>query len=182
MPEYKIRYWIVVRDDGLNDGKGTPLSQEYYNEDEARKTALELSRNSGSLHVLLPRERTWDGTSAYMRAMQNLRKKGCPDCRGLGYQDDASPGDIYVNSWICKTCRGTGFDPKQDLENVLIATLQAIREGKEVPKCPGVHNFLPITEAQAEFFGTRPVIARCIKCAQAMQVPANTLPVKGRWY
>lgn len=38
-----------------------------------------------------------------------LKSHACPDCRGLGKQNDLEPGDISYNEWKCPPCKGTGW-------------------------------------------------------------------------
>lgn len=33
----------------------------------------------------------------------------CVDCHGQGYCDDSAPGDISFRTWICDSCKGTGY-------------------------------------------------------------------------
>ncbi len=34
----------------------------------------------------------------------------CGNCAGIGKLDDAEPGDIYFNEFVCPLCNGTGKD------------------------------------------------------------------------
>ncbi len=45
----------------------------------------------------------------YLELLEALKACKCPECSGLGYVDDAEPGDTYFNKWECKSCQGTGF-------------------------------------------------------------------------
>lgn len=47
--------------------------------------------------------------SKYHDLIKQLESAKCPDCRGMGEMDDAEPGDIYFNTWVCTSCNGTGL-------------------------------------------------------------------------
>jgi DnaJ-class molecular chaperone len=49
--------------------------------------------------------------NSYQQAKLELENTRCPTCDGLGDCDDAGPGDIYFETWICPDCRGTGLKP-----------------------------------------------------------------------
>lgn len=48
----------------------------------------------------------------YYALKNRIESFRCKTCRGLGTCDDADPGDIMFNTWTCRTCNGSGFDPK----------------------------------------------------------------------
>lgn len=50
-------------------------------------------------------------TSAYNVIHQALEETKCPDCYGYGKKNDAGPGDISYNEWVCSRCQGTGLNP-----------------------------------------------------------------------
>ncbi len=45
----------------------------------------------------------------YTVAMSQLVARRCPTCAGSGECDDAEPGDIGYNKWVCTDCYGSGF-------------------------------------------------------------------------
>jgi len=45
----------------------------------------------------------------YQRELQNLDAKKCKMCDGTGKINDAEPGDIFYNIYVCSTCKGTGI-------------------------------------------------------------------------
>lgn len=42
---------------------------------------------------------------------QRLSELRCDDCKGRGEKDDVGLGDMYCNTWTCKTCGGIGIKP-----------------------------------------------------------------------
>lgn len=48
--------------------------------------------------------------SSYQDLKDQINKLRCSHCHGLGYKDDAEPGDISYNQWCCNSCKGTGFE------------------------------------------------------------------------
>jgi hypothetical protein len=50
--------------------------------------------------------------SEYLRRAALLEEERCPGCYGLGKCNDAEPGDIYYNEWVCPACNGSGVTPK----------------------------------------------------------------------
>lgn len=47
--------------------------------------------------------------SAYESVKDLLEQVKCTTCKGHGVCDDAEPGDIMFNKWVCKSCNGSGF-------------------------------------------------------------------------
>lgn len=47
--------------------------------------------------------------TTFHKNLEELEKRRCPDCGGLGYCNDAEPGDIGYRSWKCSPCGGTGM-------------------------------------------------------------------------
>lgn len=47
--------------------------------------------------------------SEYFNQLAQLQKSRCTTCGGTGECDDAEPGDIYYNKWVCGTCKGSGL-------------------------------------------------------------------------
>ena len=47
--------------------------------------------------------------SLYLLTKDRLEQEKCPNCMGLGQQNNAEPGDIGYDTWECKPCKGTGF-------------------------------------------------------------------------
>ena len=39
-----------------------------------------------------------------------LSRARCGKCGGSGERNDAEPGDIGFNTWVCKSCDGKGWD------------------------------------------------------------------------
>lgn len=57
---------------------------------------------------------------SYQEVHQYLKNHKCPECGGLGECDDAEPGDIGFNTWVCPKCNGTGFKGGQFSLHVII--------------------------------------------------------------
>ncbi len=51
--------------------------------------------------------------SVYQACKEVLEEMECPKCGGLGYYDDAEPGDISFNTFKCDECNQTGFKPQE---------------------------------------------------------------------
>lgn len=49
--------------------------------------------------------------SAYSKLESALEKAECNTCGGIGECNDAGPGDMYFNSWVCHACKGSGICP-----------------------------------------------------------------------
>jgi DnaJ-class molecular chaperone len=47
--------------------------------------------------------------SEYKDMLESLKAKECSECHGLGMCDDAEPGDIGYNEWVCTFCQGKGY-------------------------------------------------------------------------
>ena len=47
--------------------------------------------------------------SAYEQLKEQVERKACPTCKGHGEVDDAEPGDIAYNTYVCPECKGSGF-------------------------------------------------------------------------
>lgn len=50
--------------------------------------------------------------SAYEQCKDILKSMRCPECGGLGEQDDLELGDIAGKVWVCPACAGSGFKDK----------------------------------------------------------------------
>ena len=68
-----------------------------------------------------------DFVSTFLQDKEALENKKCTDCRGLGYKDDAEPGDISYNEWYCKTCNATGYDPNHEAIRECMVVLSILR-------------------------------------------------------
>lgn len=42
-----------------------------------------------------------------------MKDKACSACHGLGECDDCSEFDISYNTWICRRCEGSGYEPTE---------------------------------------------------------------------
>lgn len=49
----------------------------------------------------------------YEKVFKELIETRCDTCAGAGTCDDAEPGDIMYNEWVCKSCKGSGFKDSQ---------------------------------------------------------------------
>lgn len=49
----------------------------------------------------------------YQKLEEELRRRKCKKCHGVGHCDDAEPGDISYRTWICPDCNGTGINKKE---------------------------------------------------------------------
>lgn len=47
--------------------------------------------------------------SEFQEMREELEKRKCTECQGLGECDDAEPGDIFFLKWTCEACKGTGL-------------------------------------------------------------------------
>lgn len=61
--------------------------------------------------------------SEFHKREEQLEQMKCTSCGGLGRQDDAAPGDIYVRDWECPVCKGRGIDPKMEKKTPKLASL-----------------------------------------------------------
>ena len=46
----------------------------------------------------------------YQELKDRLKELQCPTCGGIGEYDDAEPGDISMNTYVCGHCKGTGWN------------------------------------------------------------------------
>lgn len=49
------------------------------------------------------------GKSEYSEFLNELLIAKCTSCNGTGECDDAEPGDIGFDRWVCCECKGTGL-------------------------------------------------------------------------
>ncbi|AFQ22222.1 anti-termination protein Q-like [Pectobacterium phage My1] len=49
--------------------------------------------------------------SYFTELKQELEECACPQCCGKGTLDDAEPGDMYFEEFICGICDGSGINP-----------------------------------------------------------------------
>ena len=54
--------------------------------------------------------------SNYAQVKEKLEGYRCHRCHGLGYIDDAEPGDIAFRQIQCPDCDGTGVNTNRKLE------------------------------------------------------------------
>lgn len=52
--------------------------------------------------------------------LHTLSKAQCLPCLGTGERNDAAPGDISFNSWVCPDCEGKGWN-KQAVHEITAA-------------------------------------------------------------
>ncbi len=48
--------------------------------------------------------------SIYQTLLKQLESLRCEECHGSGVVDDAAPGDISFNTYVCPVCKGKGMN------------------------------------------------------------------------
>lgn len=49
-------------------------------------------------------------STTYEEVKSLIEKHKCKCCKGFGKVDDAEPGDIWFNEFVCECCEGSGHD------------------------------------------------------------------------
>lgn len=64
--------------------------------------------------------------TTYHKLRKIVDESKCRNCGGLGEVDDAEPGDICCNTWICGECHGTGLSKSIQQITTSLSSLNSV--------------------------------------------------------